>query len=144
MAKPWYMRNIEIGPDRSLPVSPVSVAVLFLSVFYLLYYWSGKPVYAVASHILLEKDPEGEEKLEAWKEKIGKDAALFAKYARAHSSCPSKGNGGNLGRFPRGAMTPKFDVICFDPNTPVNTAVGPIHTQFGWHLIYIHERQLSK
>ena len=115
LAKPWYMRNVEIGPSMTLPVSPVTVGVLFLSIFYLMYFWSGKPVYVVASHILLDKDPEAEEKLEEWKAKIGKDASSFAKFARAHSSCPSKQNGGMLGKFKKQDMTPKFDKLCFDP-----------------------------
>ena len=114
MAKAWYLRNLKVG-TTTLPVSPVTVAVVALSLFYLIYNWSGKPVYCVASHILLDKDPAAEEKMEEWRDKIGKDVSLFAKYARAHSSCPSKRNGGMLGKFKKYDMTPKFDKICFDP-----------------------------
>ena len=148
MSKPWYMRKIQLGDSTTLPISPISVVVLFLTIFYLVYSWSGKQVYCVASHILLaddkkSSDKEMDTKLNEWKQRIGKDASLFAKFARKHSACPSGKQGGNLGRFPRHAMTPKFDALCFDPNTPLETTVGPIRTQFGWHLIYIHERQLE-
>jgi len=145
LAKPWYMRNIEITPDIRLPFTPVTVAVLFFSVFYLFYFWNGRPNYVEASHILLgPKDEDAEEKLEEWKEKIGKDRNVFSKYARKHSECPSGKNGGFLGRFKRYDMAPPFDRTCFDPKTPVKQVVGPIQTQFGWHLIYIHDRQLPE
>jgi parvulin-like peptidyl-prolyl isomerase len=143
-ARPWYMRKIEIS-NVVIPVSPVSLIVLLVSAFYLVYFWTGKPEYVVASHILLD-DPtsdENEEKLEEWKLKIGKDAILFAKYARQYSSCPSKSKGGNLGKFTRDTMFPTFDRACFDPQSPVETAIGPVRSTFGWHLIYIHERYLA-
>lgn len=119
LAKPWYVRNIQIG-DRSLPVSPVTVAVLFLSIFYLILYWSGRQVYAEASHILLKDQSEdAKKKLETWKRKIGKDSVLFAKYAKDHSDCPSKQQGGSLGRFRQNDMAPSFDTVCFDPKSPL-------------------------
>ncbi|GAX23422.1 peptidyl-prolyl cis-trans isomerase SurA [Fistulifera solaris] len=144
LKRPWYTRYLVIG-KTTLPFTPVTLALIFLSVFYLAFVFYSKPVYVVASHILLEhKDPEAEQKLEEWKQKIGGDAHAFAKYARAHSVCPSKVHGGNLGKFKPQNMTPRFDAICFDPNTPVEQAVGPVQTPFGWHLIYIHERQMEE
>lgn len=143
LKRPWYTRYMVIG-DTTLPFTPVSMALFLLSIFYLTFVFSSKPVFVVASHILLEhKDPEAEQKLETWKTKIKGDAHAFAKYARAHSTCPSKVNGGHLGKFKPQNMTPRFDAVCFDPETPVQQAVGPVQTPFGWHLIYIHERQLA-
>jgi peptidyl-prolyl cis-trans isomerase C len=143
-SKSWYVKNIEIG-GVSLPVSPVTVAVVFLSVFYLFYYWSGKQSYAEASHILL-KDPseESKKRMEGWKKKIGNDYALFSKYATDYSECPSKHNGGKLGRFRKNDMAPTFDRACFDPTSELRTTIGPIQTQFGWHLIYVQDRQIPE
>ena len=38
-------------------------------------------------------------------------------------------------------MVPPFDKVVFDPNTKVKTVLGPVQTQFGWHLIYIEDRK---
>lgn len=51
---------------------------------------------------------------------------------------------GLLGTFPKGSMVPPFDKVCFDPATPVGTTVGPVLTQFGYHLIYIHDRKIPE
>jgi len=144
VAKPWYLRNIQYG-DMQLPFSPITLIVVFFSIYYLTSSWSGKKVYCEASHILLmDHTEESKKKLEDYKKKIGNDPALFAKYAKKYSACPSKSKGGNLGSFPRSVMAPPFDKVCFDPQTPLLTTVGPVHTSFGWHLIYIHKRQLSE
>ena len=103
----------------------------------------GKKV--TASHILIDNhDDATGEKMKQWQQQIGTDAAAFAKLAAEHSTCPSKNKGGMLGTFPPGAMVPAFDKKCFDPNTPLQTAVGPVHTHFGYHLIFIHERKLPE
>lgn len=143
-AKPWFVKNISIG-DAQLPVSPVTVCVLILSLLYLITSWSGKPVFVRASHIL-SKDPSDatRAKLEEWKTNIGSDAVKFAKYAAKYSDCPSKNSGGKLGKFNRGSMVPPFDRLCFDRNTPIHTTIGPLQTQFGWHLIFIEERELGE
>lgn len=142
-AKPWYTKNVQIG-GTTLPVSYVTVVVVFLSVFYLFYNLSGDGCFCEASHILLQdQSDDTKKKMEGWKKKIGSDAALFAQYARENSTCPSKRNGGKLGKFPKHQMAPPFDRACFDPQSPVGATIGPIQTQFGWHLIYIHDRKIS-
>jgi peptidyl-prolyl cis-trans isomerase C len=85
-----------------------------------------------ASHILVKTEAEALE-LKASKES-------FEDLAKAHSSCPSKNNGGSLGSFSRGNMVPEFDKICFDPQQPLNKVLGPIKTQFGYHLVKITKR----
>jgi peptidyl-prolyl cis-trans isomerase C len=142
--KPWYTRNIQLG-DAQLPFSPVTVFLGLMSVLYLVYYWSGSQSYAEAAHILLaDKSDDAKDKLEGWKAKIGSDFTLFSKYAKEHSACPSKQGGGNLGKFRKNDMAPPFDKAVFDPNTPLKTTIGPIRTQFGWHLIYVHKRDVPK
>jgi peptidyl-prolyl cis-trans isomerase C len=143
-AKPWYLRNIAIS-GHEIPISPVTVALAALTLFYAVYFWTSTQSYAVASHILLtDASPETQKRLAAWKEKIGDDAARFAQYAAEHSACPSKANGGSLGRFRPYDMAPPFDRVCFDPKSPLQTTLGPVQTQFGWHLIYLQERKLAQ
>ena len=97
-----------------------------------------------ASHILLEdQSEENVTKMEEWKKIIGKNGVLFAQYAKENSKCPSKRNGGRLGKFPRHQMAAPFDSVCFDPKSPVGKAIGPVRTQFGLHLIFIHDRKIS-
>jgi len=88
---------------------------------------------ASARHILVET----EEKCEELKQQIA-DGADFADVAKAHSNCPSGGNGGDLGEFSQGMMVPEFDKVVF--NEALNTVHGPIQTQFGYHLLEITSR----
>ena len=154
--KAWYLQKIEIrwgeGKDAiQLPFSPATVAVAFFTLYYLstaLFGSSsggrrGPKVSCEASHILLmDHSKEAKDKLVAFKQTIQSDPQLFAKHAKKHSVCPSKASGGNLGQFGPGDMAPPFDRVCFDPATPLQTTVGPVQTNFGWHLIYVHTRQL--
>lgn len=64
--------------------------------------------------------------------------ADFAAVAKANSSCPSRMQGGDLGAFTPGQMVREFDEVVF--SGPVNTVLGPVRTQFGYHLIEITKR----
>ena len=150
-AKAWYLQKIQLRDGQiKLPFSPVSLAVAFFSFYYLYNILFGggggkdSKVYCEASHILImDHSKETKEKLLDFQKAIQSDVLLFAKHAKKHSACPSgKSSGGNLGRFGPGTMAPPFDKVCFDPATPMQTTVGPVQTNFGWHLIYIHERRL--
>lgn len=65
------------------------------------------------------------------------DGAEFSKMAEEYSECPSKKRGGDLGWFGKGAMVRPFEVAAFSAQE--GDVVGPIKTEFGWHLIYIYE-----
>lgn len=65
------------------------------------------------------------------------DGGEFAKLAEQHSECPSKKRGGDLGWFGKGAMVRPFEVAAFSAEE--GDVVGPIKTEFGWHLIYVYE-----
>ena len=67
------------------------------------------------------------------------NGADFAEVARAHSSCPSGRQGGDLGEFGRGVMVPEFDQVVFSAD--VNTVQGPVRTQFGYHLLEVTSRK---
>lgn len=64
--------------------------------------------------------------------------ADFAAVAKRESSCPSGQQGGDLGTFHPGQMVPEFDQAVF--NSEVNTLLGPVKTQFGFHLIEVTKR----
>ena len=148
LAKPWYNRELHVG-SVNLIVTPVTLLIGWLSFCYILsvFFGSGDGKSSTfptcdASHILLADQSEvSKKKLEDLKKAIGTDAAKFAEEATKRSCCPSKKNGGKLGRFKRHDMAPQFDRVCFDPNTPLQTTIGPVQTNFGWHLIYIHKRE---
>ena len=143
-AKPWYVRNIEIQGTK-LPISYVTLLMIWISSCWLISFLFGGPakeVYVEASHILVTDLTQGKRQLEELKAEIGNNYELFAKRASKISMCPSKKSGGNLGRISPGVMAPTFDRLCFDPNSPVRTTLGPIQSPFGYHLVYIHERKL--
>lgn len=62
-------------------------------------------------------------------------AQNFADYAKKYSTDPSAAQtGGDLGFFKQGAMVPAFEQAVW--NAPIGSIIGPIETQFGYHLIY--------
>jgi len=85
-----------------------------------------------ASHILLKT--EGEAFVALSEIRHGKS---FEQVAKEKSLCPSKKRGGSLGWFTKGKMVPEFERPCFTGKK--GDLLGPIKTQFGWHLIRIDE-----
>lgn len=59
----------------------------------------------------------------------------FESMAQIHSDGPSSTDGGYLGWFGRGKMTPPFEQAAF--GAKVGEIIGPIETQFGYHLIKV-------
>ena len=88
---------------------------------------------ASARHILVASK-EVCENLKAEIE-AGKD---FAAVAKENSLCPSKRDGGALGTFSPGQMVKEFDEVVFTGE--VGKVLGPVKTQFGYHLIEITNR----
>lgn len=157
--KAWYLRRIVIKKDNitdggggtELPFSYATVVVVFYIVYGLVHWYRAaaaaarknqKPVsYCVASHIV-DKD-HGDDTavfLAQQRDKIQSDPEKFIKYA---NKC-NMSNKGSLGKFTPGSYDPLFEQVCFDPATPLRTTVGPVHTPFGYHLIWIEERKLVK
>jgi len=65
---------------------------------------------------------------------------LFAAYAKEHSVCPSKKDGGDLNYFPRsGAMVEAFAKTAFAMK-PFDMS-DVVATEFGYHLIMVTERK---
>jgi len=57
----------------------------------------------------------------------------FEMIAKGHSKCPSSQRGGDLGTFSEGMMVKPFEDAVFA--APIGEVVGPVQTQFGFHLI---------
>ena len=95
-----------------------------------------------ASHILLafgnDKDSSRREA-----EKImamAKGGIDFGALATQYSTDPgSAQNGGDLNFFGKGRMVPAFEQAAFAAN--VGDIVGPVETQFGWHIIKVTDRK---
>ena len=49
-----------------------------------------------------------------------------------------KGNDGNLGTFGKGRMVPEFEQAAYA--LEAGELSEPVRTQFGWHLIQLHEK----
>ncbi len=91
-----------------------------------------------ASHILVESEEEALSVLE----KINAGDISFEDAARAHSSCPSKEQGGSLGDFGRGQMVPEFENACFAME--IGEISAPVRTQFGYHLIRLNGKKTAE
>jgi peptidyl-prolyl cis-trans isomerase C len=63
----------------------------------------------------------------------------FEELAKKYSDCPSGKKGGDLGWFARGQMVKEFEEACFGGQK--GATVGPVKTQFGYHLIKIVDQR---
>ncbi|MBL7993852.1 peptidylprolyl isomerase [bacterium] len=71
-----------------------------------------------------------------------KDGKDFADLAKMYSTEPGASkSGGELGWFTRGRMVAEFEEACFDAKA--GDIVGPILTQFGYHIIKIEETKFK-
>ena len=61
----------------------------------------------------------------------------FAELARSESDCPSKNQGGYLGRFGHSQMVRSFETAVFDLQVGDNS--GIVETEFGYHIIFRNE-----
>ena len=89
---------------------------------------------AMARHILVKTEAEAAQ----LKARIAKGEA-FDVLAKKFSTCPSGKRGGDLGEFRQGQMVPAFDKVVF--SCPELEPTGPLHTQFGYHIIKVLYRK---
>jgi peptidyl-prolyl cis-trans isomerase C len=85
-----------------------------------------------ASHILVKTEQEALACLTYMKQ-----GRSFEELAREKSLCPSGKKGGSLGWFARGQMVREFEQAAFSGKK--GQIIGPVKTQFGWHLIRIDD-----
>ena len=97
-----------------------------------------------ASHILKKASSEkefkvSEEHIQAIRQRLlsGED---FVKCVQEESD--DGGNDGNLGSFGKGRMVPEFEKVAF--SLEPDQLSEPVKTQFGWHLVKLHEKQEPK
>ncbi|HSA37950.1 MAG TPA: peptidylprolyl isomerase [Methanoregula sp.] len=83
-----------------------------------------------ASHILVKTEDEANRIL-----KRITDGEDFVAVVKRFSSCPSRKNGGDLGWFGKGMMAAEFEQAAFAADN--GTIVGPVKTQFGYHVIKV-------
>ena len=80
--------------------------------------------------------------LDSLKERI-ESGQSFTEIAIENSQDPgSKSNGGSLGWVTRGSLVKNFETAAF--SAKVNTLVGPIESEFGFHLIETLEKKGDK
>ncbi|QQY80872.1 peptidylprolyl isomerase [Keratinibaculum paraultunense] len=87
-----------------------------------------RPEMARASHILVDDEEKANEVLDEID-----NGTSFEDAASKYSNCPSKANGGDLGKFSRGKMVPEFEEVAFSMEE--GEISKPVKTQFGYHLI---------
>ena len=66
----------------------------------------------------------------------------FEDAAKEFSSCPSSQRGGDLGQFGKGQMVKEFEDAAVDAE--IGKVVGPVKTQFGYHLIKVEKKNEPK
>ena len=86
-----------------------------------------------AKHILVEEEAKANELMAA----IEAGEIQFEEAAKANSMCPSNAQGGDLGEFGKGQMVPAFEEAAFAAE--VGKVVGPVKTDFGYHIILVDE-----
>lgn len=67
-----------------------------------------------------------------------KSGNVFAELARDNSDGPSAPQGGDLGFFQEGVMTPKFNDFAFGNRVGF---VGLVETEFGFHIVKVDEKR---
>lgn len=90
---------------------------------------------ATARHILVKNLEDIDNVLNEFK-----SGSSFNVVAQKYSTCPSSNQGGSLGSFSPGTMVKEFDDVIFDKDTEIGKIVGPVETQFGYHLIVVDKR----
>jgi peptidyl-prolyl cis-trans isomerase C len=112
------------------------------------YYDANKPyfdkMYVQASHILVKLPPQaGKEqiaqaraRMQIWRQDIITGKMKFADVAKQYSECPSKKDGGDIGKFPyKFAVVPEFARTAFSMRKGEISDV--VQTVFGLHLIMV-------
>ena len=87
-----------------------------------------------AKHILVSEEEECKAILAA----VTNGEKTFEDAAAESSTCPSGQRGGDLGEFGKGQMVKEFEEAAFAAE--IDTVVGPVKTQFGYHLIKVEKK----
>ncbi|MGL4240392.1 MAG: peptidylprolyl isomerase [Beijerinckiaceae bacterium] len=71
--------------------------------------------------------------------RLAEDPASFAALAKAHSACPSRDMGGNLGQIGPGQTVPEFEAA-LSAMTPGAVHREPVESRFGFHVVRLDRR----
>ena len=104
----------------------------------------GSPAWWEASHILIAADPgdpaerdAAEASAQALLADILAVPGALPDLARRHSHCPSREQGGHLGRMERGSTVPEFETFLAGL-TPGQVCPVVVKTRYGMHIIHLH------
>lgn len=99
-----------------------------------------------AEHILFAAAPDDREAREAARAACAAAIAAleaaperFAELARDHSACPSRDEGGKLGRITRGSTVPEFETFLMSLD-PGEICPRPVETRYGFHVVRLTDR----
>ncbi|SFV69212.1 Foldase protein PrsA precursor [hydrothermal vent metagenome] len=93
-----------------------------------------------ARHILVKEEADAKAIINELKSLSGqKLQAKFEELAKSKSTGPSGSKGGDLGFFAQGQMVPSFNDKVFTMKVGTIT-MTPVKTQFGYHIIYLQEK----
>jgi peptidyl-prolyl cis-trans isomerase C len=131
-----YVRDRVLMQELLAKVAKEGVTEAKMKAFYDEQVKQIKPVEEVrARHVLVETEDAAKALLK--RIKGGED---FAKIAKEASKDPGSGaEGGDLGYFTKDRMVPEFAEAAF--GAKVGDVVGPIKSQFGFHVIKVEDRR---
>lgn len=86
------------------------------------------------SHILLNS----EKKAKRLKARLSENDLTFVEGVERYSECPSKAHQGDLGWMAPGVLPPLFEKGLW--NAPIAQVSEPYFSEFGWHLVVVHQR----
>lgn len=89
----------------------------------------------------LVSESEAKSKIERLRDRIA-GGAKFEEIAKLGSEDGSAQKGGELGWMSPGETVPEFEAAM--SKAPLNTVVGPVRTQFGFHLLEVTERHPAR
>ncbi len=102
-----------------------------------------RPEQVHARHILVtldgRTDAEALKKIDAARARLAKGEGFTAVAREVSDEPAAKTSGGDLGFFGRGQMVKPFEDAAF--GAAIGTVIGPIKTQFGYHLIEVLEKR---
>ena len=103
-----------------------------------------KPKQVKARHILVKTKNEAKALIRILSKYSGERLkSEFIESAKNHSTGPSGSRGGDLGYFGEGQMVPAFNDAVFSMKVGTVTKY-PVKTSFGFHIIYLEDKQDSQ
>jgi len=127
-----YLANVAVGAGIADAVTEDTIK----SVYDTRYKDAAPTLEYHAAHILVDSEEKAIELLNEIKA-----GTPFAEVAQANSTDGSAASGGDLGWFGQGAMVKPFEEAVIAAK--VGEVVGPVKTDFGWHLIVVSETRNS-